>query len=193
LCARIFHIELNFCFEDRGLAVEKTLIIIKPHAVARGLAGEFLSRFERMEMRIAAIRVVKGERSLWERFYPSDEVWFRNVGGKTLEDAKARGLDVKARLGTDDPLAIGTLVKGWLVDHMSKGPAIAAVLEGNEAQQKVRAACGATMPMTGRPGRMAVVVYDAAYRPGGQSGKGVRRPNEFLADSTGQNSQGKSP
>jgi hypothetical protein len=32
----------------------------------------------------------------WERFYPSDEAWLRNVGGKTGEDANARGLDVKA-------------------------------------------------------------------------------------------------
>jgi hypothetical protein len=47
-----------------GTCMERTLIIIKPHAVARGLAGEFLSRFERMGMRIAAIRVVKGDRSL---------------------------------------------------------------------------------------------------------------------------------
>jgi nucleoside-diphosphate kinase len=74
------------------------------------------------------------------------------VGGKTIDDAKVRGLDVKARLGTDDPLAIGVLVKGWLVDHMAEGPAIAAVFEGNEAQLKVRAACGATMPNRAAPG-----------------------------------------
>ena len=93
-----------------------------------------------------AIRVVKGDRALWERFYPSDEAWLRNVGGKTMENPKSRGLDVKARLGTDDPKAIGTMVKGWLVDHMAEGAAIAAVLEGDEAQEKVRTACGATLP-----------------------------------------------
>jgi hypothetical protein len=27
--------------------------------------------------------------SLRERFYPSDESWLRNVGGKTIDDAKA--------------------------------------------------------------------------------------------------------
>ena len=89
---------------------ERTLIIVKPHAVGRGLTGEFLARFERMGLRIAAIKVVKGDRDLWERFYPSDEAWLRNVGGKTGEDAKARGLDVKARFGTDDPEEIGKLV-----------------------------------------------------------------------------------
>ena len=132
--------------------MERTVIIVKPHAAARGLTGEFLARFERMGLRIAAIRVVTGERALWERFYPSDESWFAAVGGKTIEDAAARGLDVKARLGTDDPSAIGRLVKTWLVDHMASGPAIAAVLEGNESRTKVRAACGATMPNRAAPG-----------------------------------------
>jgi nucleoside-diphosphate kinase len=104
-----------------GLTDERTLIIVKPHAVARGLTGEFLARFERMGLRIAAIKVVKGDRELWERFYPSDETWLRNVGGKTMENANARGIDVKARLGSDDPREIGTMVKGWLVEHMEAG------------------------------------------------------------------------
>jgi nucleoside-diphosphate kinase len=94
-----------------GQTAEQTLIIVKPHAGARGLTGEFPARFERMGLRIAAIKVVKAERDLWERFYPSDEAWLRNVGRKTMENAKARGLDVKARLGTDDPQAIGAMVK----------------------------------------------------------------------------------
>jgi nucleoside-diphosphate kinase len=132
--------------------VERTLIIVKPHAVARGLTGEFLARFERIGLRIAAIKVVTGEPSLWDRFYPSDEKWVSAVGGKTLEDAKARSLDVKARLGTSDPAAIGRMVKGWLVEHMAGGHAVAAVLEGNEARAKVRAACGATMPNRAAPG-----------------------------------------
>jgi nucleoside-diphosphate kinase len=132
--------------------MERTLIIVKPHAAARGLTGEFLARFERMGLRIAAIRTLTGDRDLWERFYPSDEAWFRNVGGKTIDDAKARGLDLKPRLGTDDAPAIGRMVKGWLVDHMASGAAIAAVLEGNEARVKVRAACGATMPNRAAPG-----------------------------------------
>src|ERR1051325_2340042 len=105
--------------ERRTMPVERTLIIVKPHAVARGLTGEFLARFERMGLRIAALRVVNGSRDLWDRFYPSDPQWFENVGGKTLEEAKARGIDVKTRLGTDEPRAIGKLVKRGLVDHMA--------------------------------------------------------------------------
>jgi nucleoside-diphosphate kinase len=132
--------------------VERTLIIVKPHAFERGLTGEILARFERMGLRIAAIRLAGGDRDLWERFYPSDETWLANVGAKTMEDAAARGLDVRMRLGTDNPREIGRLVKTWLVDHMASGPSVAAVLAGNEAWAKVRAACGATMPNRAAPG-----------------------------------------
>lgn len=60
-----------------------------------------------------------------------------------MENVKARGIDLKARLGTEDPKAIAATVKGRLVDHMAEGAAIAAVLEENEVL-KVRIACGAT-------------------------------------------------
>jgi len=50
-------------------AVERTLIIVKPHAVERGLVGEFLVRFERMGLRIIAARVVVGSGELWAVSY----------------------------------------------------------------------------------------------------------------------------
>jgi nucleoside-diphosphate kinase len=38
--------------------VERTLIIIKPDAVQRGLTGEIISRFERRGLRIAAMKMI---------------------------------------------------------------------------------------------------------------------------------------
>jgi len=38
--------------------VERTLIIIKPDAVQRGLIGEIISRFERRGLRIAAMKMI---------------------------------------------------------------------------------------------------------------------------------------
>jgi nucleoside-diphosphate kinase len=49
--------------------VQRTLVILKPDAVQRGIAGEILSRFERRGLRIAALRLVKVERSLAEKHY----------------------------------------------------------------------------------------------------------------------------
>ena len=44
------------------------------------------------------------------------------------------------------------MVKEWLVENMSSAESIAVVLSGNEALQKVRAACGKTLPNIAAPG-----------------------------------------
>lgn len=146
-------------YNKRGLVLpmetrhlDKTLVVLKPHAVDRGLTGRVLARFEDMGLKITALKCLRGKPELWEKFYPSDETWFKNAGGKTLGSCQAAGIDVLAVLGTDDPLAIGHLIKGWLVAHMSSGTSIAAILEGNEAQKKVRQACGKTLPNVADPG-----------------------------------------
>lgn len=126
--------------------MDKTLIIVKPHAVERGLTGRILARFEDMGLVIANIKRFQGSAELWENFYPSDEAWFTNAGSKTLASCEEVGIDVQKELGTTDPFAIGKMIKQWLVAHMSSGPCVAVVLEGNEAPSKVRKACGKTLP-----------------------------------------------
>jgi len=54
-------------------------------------------------------------------------------------------------LGTADPVAIGRVIKGWLVEYLTQGPVIAMVLRGNEAVGRVRTLCGATIPTTADP------------------------------------------
>ena len=130
----------------------RTLIIVKPHAVARKLAGVFLQRFENMGLAIGAIKALHPGSIAWDKFYPSDKLWFINVGNKTLDNCRSMGIDVQNELGTEDPEKIGHLVKGWLVDHMSSDISIAVLLEGNEALFKVRSACGATLPNKAAPG-----------------------------------------
>ena len=49
--------------------VQRTLVILKPDAVQRGISGEILARFERRGLRIAALRLVKVERALAEKHY----------------------------------------------------------------------------------------------------------------------------
>ena len=132
--------------------MEQTLIIVKPHAFERNLSGEFLTRFERMGLKIGDIKTFVGSSDLWEKFYPSDDGWLGNVGGKTLEDCVTQGIDVKERLGTNDPKEIGLKVKSWLVEHMSSATSLAAILAGNEAGKKVRLACGKTLPNFAAPG-----------------------------------------
>jgi nucleoside-diphosphate kinase len=48
---------------------ERTLVLVKPDAVRRGLAGEILSRFERRGLVMRAARLVRVSRDLAERHY----------------------------------------------------------------------------------------------------------------------------
>jgi nucleoside-diphosphate kinase len=51
------------------MAVEQTLILAKPDAVGRGLAGEILGRFERRGLKLRAARLVVATRRLGEEHY----------------------------------------------------------------------------------------------------------------------------
>jgi nucleoside-diphosphate kinase len=51
------------------MAVERTLVLIKPDAVRRGLAGEILSRFERRRLEMRAARLLTADRKLAEEHY----------------------------------------------------------------------------------------------------------------------------
>jgi len=49
--------------------VERTLIIIKPDAVQRGLIGEIITRFERRGLRIVGMKFMRIDRALAEQHY----------------------------------------------------------------------------------------------------------------------------
>jgi len=51
------------------MAVERTLVLIKPDAVRRGLAGEILRRFEQRGLEIREARLLTVERALAEEHY----------------------------------------------------------------------------------------------------------------------------
>jgi len=50
-------------------AVERTLIVVKPDAVARGFVGEILGRFEKRGMKIIQLRAQKMAKAKAEEFY----------------------------------------------------------------------------------------------------------------------------
>ncbi len=51
------------------MAVERTLILAKPDAVARGLSGEIVARFERRGFALRAARLLAVDRALAEQHY----------------------------------------------------------------------------------------------------------------------------
>ncbi len=53
--------------------MERTLVLIKPDALQRGLAGEILSRLERRGLKIVALRLMHMDEALARRHYAEHE------------------------------------------------------------------------------------------------------------------------
>src|SRR5689334_20640560 len=53
--------------------MERTLILVKPDAFARGLTGEIIARFERKGLRLAALRQMEMDTGLAEQHYGEHE------------------------------------------------------------------------------------------------------------------------
>ena len=65
------------------MALERTLILIKPDAMERGLAGEILGRFERRGLTVRAARLLSVSQELAERHYAehSEKPFFSELVG----------------------------------------------------------------------------------------------------------------
>ncbi|MGH2452228.1 MAG: nucleoside-diphosphate kinase [bacterium] len=131
---------------------QRTLVFVKPDGVQRSLVGEILGRFERAGLRLVGLKMVRAQPDFLERHYPGDEGFLRTIGGKTKEAFAAAGLDVKAQTGSDDTLAIGRSVRGWLIEYVASSPVVACVLEGIQAVSTVRKIVGDTLPFRAAPG-----------------------------------------
>ncbi len=132
--------------------MEQTVVLIKPDGVKRGIVGEIISRFERMGLKIAAMKMIWVEKDLVAKHYSDKEDYLRLVGEKTLKSYAQYGKDAKEELGTEDPLEIGKMVRKWNMDFISSGPVVALLLEGIHAVDNVRMAVGNTLPVFANPG-----------------------------------------
>jgi len=101
------------------MKVERTLVIVKPDGVARGLAGEILSRIERKGFRIERMKMLTMDRELAERHYAEHK-------GEPFYDE--------------------------LIDYITEGPLVVAVILGENAIENVRVIMGATDPLDATPG-----------------------------------------
>lgn len=131
---------------------ERTLVLVKPDGVKRGLVGEIIGRFERVGLSLEALGCFNATGEMIERHYPSHDDWYRSVGEKTRIAYERDGLDLLATFGSDEPVAIGKVVKSWLGAYMTSGPVVGMVLSGNRAIALVRKMVGHTFPNEALPG-----------------------------------------
>jgi nucleoside-diphosphate kinase len=131
---------------------ERTLVIVKPDAYQRGLTGVILARLEQCGLRVEAMRVSRNEKEIIEDHYPRSQEWLAIVGGKTLEDYARLGISARERLGTDDAVEIGRMVRTWLTEFLLSAPVVPMVISGNRAIETVRKIIGNTLPVLAAPG-----------------------------------------
>lgn len=125
---------------------EKTVVLIKPDGVKRGLIGEIISRIEKRGLKIISLEMIQATREQIDEHYPKDEEWIKRLGEKTLKNYQTFGFDAKKELGTEDPYEIGKLVRGWLIDYLTSGPMVKMVVKGIHAVAMVRKLAGSSMP-----------------------------------------------
>jgi nucleoside-diphosphate kinase len=98
---------------------ERTLVLIKPDGVSRGLVGEVITRIERKGMALAALELRTVDRSLAEQHYAE------HVGKPFFES---------------------------LLEFITSGPLVAAIVEGPRAIEAFRQLAGATDPVKAATG-----------------------------------------
>jgi len=131
---------------------QKALLIIKPDGVRRGLSGTILQRFERVGLTVTGLKFTMANRATVKAHYPETDVWFGKVGQRTLTNYAKKGLDAKKVFHTDDPIAIGKTVKGWLLDYFMESPVLIVAVEGYDVIEIVRKLSGNTIPLLAAPG-----------------------------------------
>lgn len=105
--------------------MERTLILLKPDALQRGLAGEIITRFERVGLKIVGTKMLQPGYEHYEEHY-------EGIGGlRTRRGQQAYDVTIAMML---------------------QGPVVAMVLEGIGAVEQVRKMVGATEPKSAQPG-----------------------------------------
>lgn len=131
-----------------ALQQERTLVLIKPDGVKRGLIGEIINRFERRGLKIIGLELVRPTKEEMDKHYPTDKEWVTNLGQNLIKSSHEYGIEVDLvrDYGTSDIYEIGKHVRAWLIDFMTSGPVVKIVVEGILAIKMVRKIVGPTIP-----------------------------------------------
>jgi len=132
--------------------IQRSLILLKPDAVQRGIAGEILHRFERAGLKIVGAKLITADPEVVKKHYKKDAQWHKMVGGFSLKDCETFGFSATDHFGTEDAEEIGRIINGWLYEMFKIGPVFAFVLEGSGAVNKIRELVGITYPDKAQPG-----------------------------------------
>ncbi|MBU6388375.1 nucleoside-diphosphate kinase [Patescibacteria group bacterium] len=121
---------------------ERTLVIVKPDGIQRALIGEIMKRYERLGLKLVALKMLVPTEAMIEQHYLLDPSWKKNVGEKAIASYVKKGETPPS----NDPIEVANLVVTRLKKYMTSGPVIAMVWEGAHAVELVRKITGGTEP-----------------------------------------------
>jgi nucleoside-diphosphate kinase len=136
----------SFRIQDMSIRTklhERSLILIKPDGVQRGLIGEITARFERKGLKISAMKMILPTREMATRHYDQPESAMMLLGERTLATYAEKGV----KHWSSDPMEIARDIQKKLVNYLTTGPVVAMVIEGAHAIAHVRKLRGATNPL----------------------------------------------
>jgi nucleoside-diphosphate kinase len=126
--------------------LERTLIILKPDALQRAIAGEVITRFERAGLKIVGCKMLQPDYDHYFHHY-------ENIS-KMISRRGQAAFDVT-------------------LDMMQRGPVIAMVLEGIGAVALVRKLVGTTEPKEAAPGTIRGDYAHVSFDHANAQGQGI--------------------
>ena len=149
---------------------EQTLILIKPDGVQRNLIGEIIGRFERVGLKLVAMKMVLPQSDFIEKHYTVDPEWRRVTGEKTIKSYRDKGLTPPY----EDPYKVTEIILNNLKKFMCAGPVIAMVWRGVHAVKLVRKLVGGTEPLSSDVGTIRGDFVLDSYQLSDTDGRAIR-------------------
>lgn len=149
---------------------ERTLVVIKPDGVQRTLVGEIIGRFERVGLKLIAMKMLVPTEEHIEKHYTLDPEWRRLTGEKTIKSYQSK----EQKPPSEDPLEISALILERLKKYMTSGPVIAMVWQGAHSTELVRKIVGGTEPRTSDVGTIRGDFVLDSYIMSDGDGRAVR-------------------
>ncbi len=126
---------------------EKTFVILKPDAVQRGLIGNIIQRFEKIGLKIVAMKMIVATEEQCKAHYNKDDVWFIKKGENIVKNRIGLGKPVEK-----EAIEYGKDIIRKLSAFMTCSPVVVMVIEGNQSQSVVKRIVGSTEPSTADTG-----------------------------------------
>jgi nucleoside-diphosphate kinase len=149
---------------------ERTLVIIKPDGIQRSLIGEIIQRYERVGLKLTAMKMIVPTQAQVLKHYTMDPEWRVKTGLKTIKGYEDKGL----KPPYTDPLKITEIILKNLSRYMTSGPVVVMIWQGAHAVQLVRKITGGTEPLMSDVGTIRGDYVIDSYSLSDMDGRSVR-------------------